>query len=353
MMTSRENVKACITFNHPDRVPRDLWLLPWSECHYPDEIAAILRRFPSDFSAPPMPYHSSSVSRGDPYAAGAFTDEWGCRFVNIHPGLFGEVKEPIIANLSDGKTIQPPYETLPSDIGSARDVVNRFCGSVETFTRAPCATRIWERHQFLRGTENAMIDVMDPDEGAERLLQIIHQFNLKELEFWTATDVDGICMYDDWGSQTSLLIPPRIWRDLFKPLYREYCELAHSRGKFMFMHSDGCITEIYPDLVEIGIDALNSQLACMDLRKLAELARGRMTFWGEVDRQRVLCAQDTEVARREVRRIAEALYDPAGGIIAQLEFGAGALPAAVETVFDEWERVDSANNRPRKGESIF
>lgn len=105
------------------------------------------------------------------------------------------------------------------------------------------------------------------------------------------------------------------------------------------MYSDGCVTEIYPDLVEIGVDALNSQPACMDLEELARIAKGRMTFWGEIDRQRVLCADDPEVARREVRRIAKALQDPRGGVIAQLEFGAGARPATVAAVFEEWDAV--------------
>ncbi len=43
--------------------------------------------------------------------------------------------------------------------------------------------------------------------------------------------------------------------------------------KFTFMHSDGHISETYPDLVEVGVDALNSQLFCMDLADLAAKAR--------------------------------------------------------------------------------
>ncbi len=338
MKTSRDIVNAALTFQRPERIPRDLWLLPWAETHYPDEIADIKARFPSDFSSPPAPYGPSSRAEGDPWTPGEFTDEWGCRFVNIQAGLYGEVKEPVLAEIADWRSVEPPYEMLPTDVKTARDAVNRYCAETETFVRAPSVTRVWERYQFLRGTENAMIDLMTCDDDVAGLLHLIHEFNLKELEFWMTTDVDAIAIFDDWGSQNTLLIPPAIWRDLFKPLYHEYCDLAHAHGKFAFMHSDGCITEIYPDLVEIGVDALNSQLACMDLRELAGIAKSNMTFWGEVDRQHVLCADDPDIARREVRRIAETLYDPAGGIIAQLEFGAGATPAAVVAVFDEWER---------------
>lgn len=341
MEIPRDIVKAALTFRRPERLPRDLWLLPWAETRYPAEVADIQARFPSDFSTPPAQYEPSRLAEGDPWTPGEFTDEWGCRFVNIHAGLYGEVKEPVLAELTEWRSVQPPFEMLPTDMETARDAVNRYCGNTETFVRAPSVTRVWERYQFLRGTENAMIDLMTLDDAVAGLLRLIHEFNLRELEFWISTDVDAIAIFDDWGSQRALLVPPAIWRDLFKPLYRDYCDLAHAHGTFAFMHSDGCITEIYPDLVEIGIDALNSQLACMDLAELARTAKGKMTFWGEIDRQHALCADDPDVARREVRRIAEALYAPAGGIVAQLEFGAGAAPAAVAAVFDEWERIET------------
>ena len=60
---------------------------------------------------------------------------------------------------------------------------------------------------------------------------------------------------------------------VLKPGYAEFCRLAHSAGKFVFCHSDGNISAIYPDLIEIGVDALNSQLFCMDLEELGRLYR--------------------------------------------------------------------------------
>jgi uroporphyrinogen-III decarboxylase len=208
-----------------------------------------------------------------------------------------------------------------------------------------CCPRPWERLQFLRGTVNAMMDVMAPEDGAGDLIKAIHDYYMTELEFWVSTDVDAVMFMDDWGSQQSLLIPPPVWRDLFKPLYRDYCELAHSHGKFAFMHSDGCIQEVYTDLAEVGVDAQNSQLFTMDLDLLARTVKGRITFWGEIDRQHVLVDPDPEVARRAVRRVAEALYDPRGGIIAQFELGPGANPDAAFAIHDEWERVHSEHAR--------
>jgi len=177
------------------------------------------------------------------------------------------------------------------------------------------------------------------EEGVSELLDVIQRYYMEELELWSRAEVDGVKFMDDWGSQNQLLISPEMWRRIFKPLYREYVELAHARGKFIFMHSDGNIEQILPDLAEIGIDAVNSQLFCMDLERVARDVKGKITFWGEIDRQHALPSSDPEAGRRAVREVASHLFDRRGGMIAQLEFGLAANPAVVASVYDEWEKM--------------
>ena len=110
-----------------------------------------------------------------------------------------------------------------------------------------------------------MMDIATGDSKAKALLKAVHEFYLKELEFWVKTDVDALMFMDDWGSQQNLLINPEQWRQIFKPLYKDYCDIAHANNKFAFMHSDGNILSIYPDLIEAGVDAINSQLFVMDM----------------------------------------------------------------------------------------
>lgn len=341
MQTPREIVTRAVRFERPERLPRDLWTLPWAAARYPEALAELRRRFPSDLAAPPAVYRPSPRVRGEAHTPGTFTDEWGCTFVNIQAGVIGEVREPIVPDWTAVSAVAPPYQTLPVDAAAARDLVNRFCGTTDLFVCGGSCPRPWERYQFLRGSQNALMDVLDPAAGAGALLRRIHEFYLAELEFWVTTDIDAIRFMDDWGAQSQLLIPPPVWRALFRPLYRDYCDLAHAHGKLAFMHSDGHIAAIYDDLIEVGVDALNSQLFCMDLADLARRAKGRITFWGEIDRQRVLPSADPQAGRDAVRRVARHLYDPRGGLIAQLEFGAAAQPATAIAAFEEWERVDA------------
>ena len=337
--TSRERVSRCLRFAHPDRAPWDVWVLPYVSSRFPETVRELERRFPSDFGSPPNVYRPSPRVKGDAYAIGEYVDEWGATFTNIHGGVIGEVRAPLLAEIGDWRAARPPHETLPADPGTARAAVDRACAQTERFVRAGCCPRPWERYQFLRGSQNALTDIMTFDAGGADLLRVIHEFHLREVEFWATTGVDAIGFMDDWGSQRQLLIPPALWRQFFKPLYRDYCELAHAHGKFAFMHSDGHIAEIYDDLVEIGVDALNSQLFCMDMADLARRAKGKLTFWGEIDRQHVLPAHDPQVGRAAVREVAKHFYDPAGGVIAQFEFTPGSNPATAVAIFEEWEQV--------------
>jgi hypothetical protein len=346
MQTSREIVFASLTFQRPARLPRDLWLLPWAEQRHPVAVAELSRRFPSDFTTTLYFYPSSRRAKGDPYRAGLYIDEWGCIFTSLQDGQIGEARTPLIDTIADWRRVQPPWEQLPrgrEEKAAARAVISRYYEGTELFVLANICPRPWERYQFIRGSENAYLDLTDPDGGACDLLRLIHEFNVSELEFWAASDVDGIRFMDDWGSQDRLLIHPDLWRALFKPLYREYCEIIHSGGKKVFMHSDGCIEEIFPDLIEIGVDAINSQLFVMDIGRLARMGRGRITFWGEIDRQHVLPSHP-EAGRAAVRQVASQLYDPSGGLIAQFEFGLSTNPDTALAVFDEWQRWDELHH---------
>lgn len=338
MTDPRTLVKQTLTFSNPARVPRDLWTLPWAELHYPAELARIRAHFPNDMVGAPGFLRERPATSGDQYAAGVYIDEWGCAFQNVQPGVIGEVKQPLVATWADLDRVRPPEAFLSID----RDQVNAFCKSTDRFVTAGCCPRPFERLQFLRGSENVYIDLAEQAAGQPNefftLLDRVHQFYLKEMEQWAKTDVDAFTFMDDWGAQRALLISPRQWRKIFKPLYKAYIDLAHRHGKFIFMHSDGFTQDIIPDLIELGLDAFNTQIFTMDIEQLGARFRGQITFWGEIDRQHLLSFGTTGEIERAVRRVKDALFS-SGGVIAQCEFGAGAKPENVYKVFETWERV--------------
>jgi hypothetical protein len=332
-MTSRERVRRSLTFSNPDRAPRQLWNLPAISMFYNDQLQEVLSRFPPDFGRPDFTYGQGFLVSGTPNVVGAYRDEWGCVWHAAEPGVIGEVKAPPLIDWSALNHFKPPYEILQNADLSR---VNASLANSTLWMNGGTTIRPFERLQFLRGTENLLMDMAWGSAEFFRLRDMVHEFFLTELQMWLKTDVCGISFMDDWGSQQSLLISPKMWREYFKPLYAEYSRLAHAAGKFMFMHSDGNIFSIYPDLIEIGINAVNSQLFCMDIEEIARLYRGKITFWGEIDRTWVLSRGSVEDVRAAVRRVRSALDDNRGGVIAQCEWGPGMPRENIETVFETW-----------------
>ena len=147
---------------------------------------------------------------------------------------------------------------------------------------------------------------------------------------------------DDWGSQKTLLISPEMWRQYYKPLYKDYCDLILKSGKKIFFHSDGHIESIFPDLIELGVTAVNSQLFCMDIEGLAKRYKGKITFWGEICRQHILPFGTVQDVRRAVGRVRRAMDDGRGGVIAQCEWGAHNPIDNIRAVFQSWlDPIDS------------
>jgi uroporphyrinogen-III decarboxylase len=170
------------------------------------------------------------------------------------------------------------------------------------------------------------------------LIKIIHDHYLKEVESWAKTNIDAIGIMDDWGMQKGMMVSPEYFRYYYKPAYKEYVDVAHHYNKYVFMHSDGNITEIIPDLIEVGIDALNSQLFCMNIEELGKRFSGQITFWGEIDRQNILVNGNKKEIEEAVNLVFNNLYSD-GGLIGQCEFGPAANPENIFYVFQAWNNV--------------
>jgi hypothetical protein len=59
----------------------------------------------------------------------------------------------------------------------------------------------------------------------------------------------------------------------------------------------------------------------MDIETLGLDYKGKVTFWGEIDRQHILPFGTPEEVREAVYRVRKALGDDNGGVIAQCEWG--------------------------------
>ena len=333
-MNSRERVLACLNFENPDRAPRDLWTLPYTTLFQREEYNSFLKEYPLDIGATQSCPGIDNENENRYRKKGSYKDEWGSVWYVGEPGVVGEVKEPLIDEWSKLKSFKPPYEIIRD-----RDIsfINDTCQKSEKFMLSDVTARPFERLQFLRGTEELYHDLAYGGLELSKLLEMVHAFYMTDIESWCQTDIDGIVFMDDWGTNTSLLINPSLWHEMFKPLYIDYCNLIHSYGKYAFFHTDGNVEEIFGDFIDIDVDAINSQLYVMDIEGLAKKYKGKITLWGELDRQHIQPFGTTEDVRKGVKRIRDAFDDGTGGVIAHCSWGKGDPTENIKAVYEAWD----------------
>ncbi len=178
---------------------------------------------------------------------------------------------------------------------------------------AYCAGGLFERSHFLLGVENALINYMEyPDEMAA-LLRVIADYKIKFIKkLAEETHPDIIFYHDDWGTKQNLFLPPRIWREIIKPLQQEISDAIHEGG-MIYMHHADCICEpIVEDMVEIGVDVWQGVIAQNDIVDIQRRTEGKLAMIGGIDGPKIDVANITEEAiRAEVRRAIDT-YCPAG-----------------------------------------
>ena len=321
-----------------ERLPRELWTVPYIGMFRSEELARYGQMYPGDFTGPAkIHYGQSRYFGGVPYRIGSYTDEFGCEWEVMEDGVAGEVKNPVIKTQADLDGYKLPWEMLDDMKWEGQTQSYR---ETDLFVRCGSHVRPFERMQFLRGTEQLFIDIATEDPIFLKMKEMLHEFYVRELNLIAPLAIDGISFMDDWGTQKSLLISPAAWRKHFKPMYKEYCDIIHKAGKLAFFHSDGHTEAIYDDILEIGVDAYNSQLFCMDIEKLAEKYKGKITFWGELDRQHILPFGSEEEVRESVRRIKRAMLTPKRtGFIAELSWETVTPLSNVLAAYDEFDKI--------------
>jgi uroporphyrinogen decarboxylase len=92
--------------------------------------------------------------------------------------------------------------------------------------------------------------------------------------------------------------------------------LVKARGKFVFAHSCGKVDELFPDLIEMGLDAFNPfQPDVIDVAEAKRCYGDRLTFYGGISVQKTLPYGTVAEVRDTVRRLIDVVGRD-GGLIA-------------------------------------
>jgi uroporphyrinogen decarboxylase len=176
--------------------------------------------------------------------------------------------------------------------------------------------------EILRGFETFLMDLVARPAIAQCVLEMLTEHQIRRFDRYmeaVGPYIQVINISDDLGAQNAPLISPKLYRSMVKPHHERL--FRHIRKRFpgyLFMHSDGSVAQLIPDLIEIGVQILNPvqyTAGGMDLKTLKGRFGSDLVFWGGgCDTQQVLPFGTPEQVRDEVRRNIE-LLGPGGGFV--------------------------------------
>jgi len=335
-MTGIERIRATVDFKKPDRLPVDLWMHRATRTLHGAELDALLEKYPLDMTRVfgPMDRHFYSTS----FTEGTYVDFWGSQWQVLRAGMLGEVKRPVLPDIEKVHELKIPYDALKREMAEKLPAVKKTikdlrergifvaCGQVE----------LYQLMQFIHGTENLLCNIGLEDNNTFVLRDKAAEFMYEYLKYWLDSDADAIFFADDFGSQRATLMSRESFKKFFCPFYKEAFKLVHQHGKYVFFHSCGYIFEYYQDLIDCGIDTINSQVSCMGYEKVAKEFAGKVTFWGEVDRQNTLCQGTPQDVKNEMDKMKKLFYVNGGGLIGHSVAGVDVPLENIKMLLSGW-----------------
>jgi uroporphyrinogen decarboxylase len=357
-MTSRERVRSALNHEIPDRVPiiigvsnatgikmkpyqrvkklvgidaPDDYIYDWPElgtakideetmCRLHSDVRGVLDRFPEKVQERNKNRESHSPC----------LDDWGMGQIEIEPGVWFPGYHP----LADATTIKEleDYQGWP-DMDDpyrvalikeeAQEIVheNKFAIMATPWLMFPL-----ERAFGLQGMDKFLMNLAMIPDFAEAMLKKNLELCKRHMGHFLeaiSENIDLIKIGDDLGSQDRLMISPKMYRQMLKPLHADLIKFIKERTKAkVFFHTDGDVFELIEDFIEIGVDVLNpiqtSAGKMSDLDGLKQRYGDRLIFCGAIDTQHILPHGTPEEVRREVRRVINILGEAGGYMIASV-----------------------------------
>lgn len=241
-------------------------------------------------------------------------DEWGNIWARLDATSKGEVVRGVLEDWADLDNLRLPDLANPANFQLVREVCSDPAN--ERFRVGGLPGFPFNIARYMRRLEEFLADILLSPDKVAALLGRIEDLLAEVIVQYARAGVDAVFFCEDWGTQNSLMIHPRTWREIFKPGFAHLCRVAHEQGLKVFMHSCGKITDIIPDLIEVGIDVLQFDQPRLHGIDILAQFHGRITFWCPVDIQVTLQTRNEALIEAEAKELVEKLGGPEGGFIA-------------------------------------
>ena len=310
MSFEQDQIKS-LRFETPEFIPVSAGILPAAWMQYRSELEAIVDRY-KDVVRVGKPADGDYDAVGGTYREGEHIDEWGSVWSNIQHGMESFVTGHPVATREAVHTLQQP---------------ERDAGLPHGF--------MFLRLTYLRGFEETMIDFAEEPPELQRLIDTVLAYNLRQGQLRLDSlgpDPRLIYFGDDLGMQDALPMHPDVWRKYLIPCFRQIYAPFVEAGHYVYMHSDGHIWEIIPDLIDCGVNVINPQIRANGFDSLARVCKGKVCVDLDLDRQMFPFCSPEDIDAH-VREAVETLGAPEGGLWLKAELNFEIPLENIEAIF--------------------
>ena len=255
----------------------------------------------------------------------SYLDEWGTKWKKPEGGLYWDpIGYPLKdAEIEDLETYPWPNPDDASRYAGLKEQARDLHENTEyaVVGDIPVFGAMDHACLFLMGPERFYMDVIVNPNFIVRLVEILTDLQLRVYKNYLnaiGKYIDVIMVAEDLGGSNGPLISPQHYRELLKPNAAKLWKfIKENTDADLFLHCCGSIYQLIPDLIEIGVDALNPvQVGAKGMlpAKLKAEFGDRLTFWGAIDTQRVMPFGSPEEVETEVKMRIQELA-PGGGYV--------------------------------------
>ncbi|MBY8990153.1 MAG: hypothetical protein KGD58_05325 [Candidatus Lokiarchaeota archaeon] len=189
------------------------------------------------------------------------------------------------------------------------------------------------------GIENFSRILAKPKQ-AKKVFDDRGKFTLELVKILAENDAEVVLLWDDYGFKNGLFMSPKNYRTFVFPWIKRICATAHKLNCKVILHSDGDLTEIFEDIIDCGVDALNpieptTANPDYDIFKLNKKYGDQITFIGNLSPVLLVTGEISEIevySKRLIRELA-----PNGGYI--FSSGHSINPAVTVDRFEAMQNI--------------
>lgn len=172
-------------------------------------------------------------------------------------------------------------------------------------------------HSWMVGTETLLIALAEEPDWCVDMFNTYLDLDLALLDMLWAAGYKFDCIFwpDDMGYKLSQFFSVNMYRQLLKPVHKRAIDWAHAHGVKAHLHSCGDIRPFVPELVDIGLDALNplEVKAGVDPLELKRKFGDKLVFHGGIN---AVLWDSPEKITAEMEKVIPAMKENGGYIFA-------------------------------------